>query len=190
MNSINSCSFLCEFIQYLNSLKFDSPKLPPIAQKKKRRGKKKTKAANPAHKEKIKRKQLLEEIDAADEDFIPDGANRKEPPENFGKKNQKDPPETIEDRNSYAIISPADLKSKTNSNDGYSNGGVNTMLSLPFLADEVDDKEPKCQAFVAINYAPKIEGIGTYMHFFPFNLLLMLSINLLLYSRSLYSYFI
>jgi hypothetical protein len=35
-------------------LKFDSPKLPPIAQKKKRCGKQKTKAANPTHKEKIK----------------------------------------------------------------------------------------------------------------------------------------
>ncbi len=86
--------------------------------------------------------------------------------ENIGKKNQKDPPETIEDRTSNTIFPPADLKSKTKSNNGYSNGGVNTMLSLPFLADEVDDKEPKRQAFVAINYAPKIRGIGTYMHFF------------------------
>jgi hypothetical protein len=51
-------------------LKFDSPKLPPIAQKKKRCGKKKTKAANPTHKEKIKRKQMLEILDAADEDFL------------------------------------------------------------------------------------------------------------------------
>jgi hypothetical protein len=59
-------------------LKFDSPKLPPLAQKKKRCGKKKTKAANPTHKEKIKRKQLLEKLDAADEDFIPDDANQKE----------------------------------------------------------------------------------------------------------------
>jgi hypothetical protein len=44
-------------------LKFDSPKLPPIAQKKKRCGKKKTKAANPAHKEKINKKQMLEKLD-------------------------------------------------------------------------------------------------------------------------------
>jgi hypothetical protein len=163
MNSINSCLFSCEFIQYLNSLKFDSPKLPPIAQKKKRCGKKKTKAANPAHEEKIKRRQLLEKLDAADEDFIPDDVNRKVSPENIGKKNQEDPPETVEDRNSYGIIPPADLNSKTKSNDGYSNGGVNAMLFLPFLADEVDDKEPKCQAFVAINYAPKNEGIGMYV---------------------------
>jgi len=58
-----------------------------------------------------------------------------------------------------------------------------------FLADEVDDKEPKHQAFVAINYAPKIEGIGTHMQFFSFqfNLLLMLCIYSLFYSRSLYS---
>jgi hypothetical protein len=103
----------------------------------------------------------LEKLDAADEDFIPDNANWKEPPENSGKKNQKDPPETIEDRNSYSIVPPADLKSKTNSNDGYSHGSVNAMLSLPFLADEVDHKEPKREAFVAINYAPKIGGIGT-----------------------------
>jgi hypothetical protein len=107
-------------------------------------------------------------LDAADENFIPDDANRKEPPENIGKKNRKDPPETIEDRNSYAIIPPADLESKTKSNNGYSDGGVNAMLSLPFLADEVDGKEPKCQAFVAINYAPKIGGIGMYMLFFSF----------------------
>jgi hypothetical protein len=64
-------------------LKFDSPKLPPIAQKKKRCGKKKTKAANPAHKKKIKRKRLLEKLDAAGEDFIPGNANWKEPPENI-----------------------------------------------------------------------------------------------------------
>jgi hypothetical protein len=42
------------------------------------------------------------------------------------------------------------------------------MLFLPFLADEVDDREPRRQAFVAINYAPKIGGIGTYMQFFSF----------------------
>ncbi len=35
-----------------------------------------------------------------------------------------------------------------------------------FLADEVDDKEPNHQAFVAINYAPKIGEIGMYMQFF------------------------
>jgi hypothetical protein len=159
---------------------FDSPQLPPIAQKKKSCGKKKTKAVNSAHKEKIKRKRLLEKLDAADEGFIPDDANQKEPPENIGKKNRKDPLETIEDRNSYAIIPPADLKSNTKSNNGYSEGGVNAILSLPNLADEVDDKEPKRQVFVAINYAPKIRGIGMYMHFFSFNLLLMLCINSLL----------
>jgi hypothetical protein len=46
----------------------------------------------------------LKKLDAADEDFIPDDANRKELLENIGKKNLKDPPETIEDRNSYTII--------------------------------------------------------------------------------------
>ena len=60
------------------------------------------------------------------------------------------------------------MKSKTKSNNGYSDSGVNVMLSFPFLADEVDDKEPKHQAFVAINYAPKIGGIGTFLHFFSF----------------------
>ncbi len=55
------------------------------------------------------------------------------------------------------------MKSKSKSNDGYSNGSVNAMLSLPFLANEVDDKEPKHQSFVIINYSPKIGGIGTYM---------------------------
>jgi hypothetical protein len=174
----------------LNSLKLNSPTLPPIARKKKRCGKKKTKAANPTHKDKIKRKQFLEKMDAANEDFIPDDANGKEPLENIGKKNWEDPPEAFEDKNSNTIIPPADLKSKTKSNDGYSDDSSNTMLSLPFLADEVDDKEPKHQAFVAINYAPKIGGIGTYMHFFLFNVLLMLCVNSLLYSRSLYSYII
>ncbi len=149
-------------------LKFDSPKLPPIAQKKKRCGKKKTKAANPIHKEKIERKQMLEKLDAADEDFIPDNANRKEPPENIGKKNWKDPPETIADRNSNAIVPSADMKSKTKSNNGYSDGGVNAMLFFPFSADEVDDKEPKRKVFLAINYAPKIGGIGMHMQFFSF----------------------
>ncbi len=149
-------------------MKFNSPKLLPIAQKKKRCGKKKTKAANPTHKEKIKRKQMLEKLNAADEDFIPDDANRKEPPENIGKKNRKDPPETIADRNSIAIISPADMKSKRKSNSGYSDGGVNAILSFPISADEMDDKEPKCQAFVAINYAPKTGGIGTHMQLFSF----------------------
>jgi hypothetical protein len=33
----------------------------------------------------------LEKLNAADEDFITDDANQKEPPENIGKKNQKDP---------------------------------------------------------------------------------------------------
>ena len=151
---------------------------------------KKTNAANPKHKEKIKRKQLLDKLDAADEDVIPDNANRKEPPENIGKKNWKDPPEMIADRNSNAIIPPAQMKSKTKSNNGYFNGGVNAMLSFPFLVDEVDEKEHKCKAFVAINYAPKIGGIGTHIYFFSFNVLYMLCINSLLYSRSLYSYFI
>jgi hypothetical protein len=32
----------------------------------------------------------------------------------------------------------------------------------------VDNKEPNCQAFVAVNYSPKIGGIGTYMHYFSF----------------------
>ncbi len=132
----------------------------------------------------------MEKLDAADEDFISDNANRKEPPENIGKKNRKDPPETIEDRNSYAIIPPADLKSKTKSNNGYNDCGVNAMILLPFLADEVDDNKTKRQAFVAINYAPEIGGTGTYVQFFPFNLLLMFCINSLLYSCSLYSYII
>ncbi len=114
-------------------MKLQSPKLPPIAQKKKRFGKKKTKAVNLTHKEKIKRTQLLEKLDAADQDSIPFNANRKEPPENIGKKNQKDPPETIEERNSNAIIPPADMKSKTKAKGGYSNGGVNAMLSLSFF---------------------------------------------------------
>jgi hypothetical protein len=41
--------------------------------------------------------------------------------------------------------------SKSKTNNGYSDGNVNAKLSLPFSADEVDDKEPKHQAFVAIN---------------------------------------
>jgi hypothetical protein len=88
--------------------------------------------------------------------FFPDDANWKDPPENIGKTNQKDPPEKIEERNSNAIDPPADMKSTSKSNHGYSDGGVNAILSLPFLAYEVDDKEPKYQAFVAINYSPKI----------------------------------
>ena len=106
---------------------------------------------------------MLDKLDAADEDFIPDDANRKEPPENIGKKNQKDSPETIAERNFNAIIPPAHMTSKTKSNNGYSNGSVNAMLSFPFLVDEVDEKEHKCNAFVAINYASKIGGIGTHM---------------------------
>jgi hypothetical protein len=109
---------------------------------------------------------MLEKSDAADENFIPDDANRKEPPKNIGNKNWKDPPEMIADRNSKAIIPPAGMKSKTKSDDGYSNGGVNAMLSFPFLAGEVDDKEPKRKVFVAIKYAPKIGGIGTHMQSF------------------------
>jgi hypothetical protein len=57
--------------------------------------------------------------------FIPDNANWKEPLENIGKKNRKDPHEMIADRNSNAIIPPANKKSKTKSNDIDSNGGVN-----------------------------------------------------------------
>jgi hypothetical protein len=34
----------------------------------------------------------LEKLDAADEDFIPDDVNWKEPQENIGKKYRKDPP--------------------------------------------------------------------------------------------------
>jgi hypothetical protein len=45
-------------------------------------------------------------------------------------------------------------------------GGDNSMLSSHFFADEVDDKEPKCKAIVAINYDAKIGGIGMHMHFF------------------------
>ncbi len=106
---------------YMNSLNIwihwslpwlHSPKLPPIAQKKKRCGKEKTNAAKLKHKEKIKRKQLLEKLDAADEDFIPDNANRKEPLENITKKNWKDPPEAIEEKDSNTIIPPADMESK------------------------------------------------------------------------------
>ncbi len=52
----------------------------------------------------------------ADQDFIPDNANWKEPPKNIGKKNQKNPPEKIEERNSKAINPPADMKSKSKSN--------------------------------------------------------------------------
>ncbi len=91
--------------------------------------KKKTNTANPKHKEMITRKQLLEKLDAADKDFIPVDANCKEPPENIGKKNQKDPPKKIEERNSNAINPPADMKYKSKSNDGYSNGGVNKILN-------------------------------------------------------------
>jgi hypothetical protein len=36
---------------------------------------------------------------------------------------------------------------------------------MPFSADEVDNKEPKSQAFKAVNYSPKIGGIGMYMHY-------------------------
>ncbi len=82
---------------------------------------------------------MLEKLDAADEDLIPDNANQKEPPENIGKKNGKDPPEMIADRNSNRIIPPADMKSKKKLNDVYSNGSVNTMLSFLIMADEVDD---------------------------------------------------
>jgi hypothetical protein len=42
------------------------------------------------------------------------------------------------------------------------------MLYLPFLANEVDGKEPKHQAFVVVNYSPKIGGIGMYMHYLSF----------------------
>ncbi len=86
---------------------------------------------------------MLEKQDIVDEDFILDNANRREPQENIGEKNRKDPPEMIADRNSNVIIPPADMRSKTKSKDGYSDGGVNAMLSFPFLADEVDHKEPK-----------------------------------------------
>jgi hypothetical protein len=110
----------------------------------------------------------LEKLDGADEDVIPDNANRKEPSEKIGKKNSKDPSEMIQERNSNAIIPPVDLKSESKSNDGYSNCGVNAMLLMPFLANEVDDKEPKRQAFVAVNYSPKIGGIGTYMFYLSF----------------------
>ncbi len=110
----------------------------------------------------------MEKLDAADEDFIPDDANRKEPLENIGKKNRKDPPKKIEERNSNAIIPPADMKSKSKSNNGYSNGIVSAILSLPFLVDEVGDKEPKRKAFVAINYSPIIGCIGMYIHYFSF----------------------
>ncbi len=78
---------------------------------------------------------MLEKLDAADEDFIPNDANQKEPPENIGKKNQKDPPETIADRNFNAIIPCADMKSKRKSNDGYSNDGVHAMLSFPLFGE-------------------------------------------------------
>jgi hypothetical protein len=54
----------------------------------------------------------LEKLDAADEDFIPDNANRKEPLENITKKNWKDPPEAIEEKDSNTIIPPADMESK------------------------------------------------------------------------------
>jgi hypothetical protein len=111
---------------------------------------------------------MLEKLDAADDNFIPDNTNWKEPLENIGKKNRKDPPETIADRNSNTIVPPADMKSKTKSNNGYFNGGVNAMLSFPFLVNEVDDKEPKCKVFVDINYAPKILGIGMHMLLFSF----------------------
>jgi hypothetical protein len=46
--------------------------------------------------------------------------------------------------------------------------GSNAILSLPFLADEVDDKEPKRHAFVAANYSPIFGGIGRYMYYFLF----------------------
>ncbi len=53
---------------------------------------------------------MLEKLDAADEDFVPDDANQKEPLENIGQKNRKDSPETFADRNSNMIIPPADMK--------------------------------------------------------------------------------
>ncbi len=58
------------------------------------------------------------------------------------EKNRKDPPETIAERTSNAIIPLVDQKSKSKSNDGYSNCGENTMSLLSFSADEVNDKEP------------------------------------------------
>jgi hypothetical protein len=109
---------------------------------------------------------MLENFDAADEECIPDDANQKQPQENIGKKNRKDPSETIADRNSNAIIPPADMKSKTKLNDGYSNGCVNAMLSFLFLEEEEDDKEPKHTAFAAINYAPKLEKLVCTCFFF------------------------
>ena len=39
---------------------------------------------------------------------------------------------------------------------------------MPFSADEVDNKEPKSQAFKAVNYSPKIGGIGTYIYYLSF----------------------
>ncbi len=69
----------------------------------------------------------------------------------------------IADRNFNTIIPSAPMTSKTKSNNGYSNGSVNAMLSFPFLVDEVDEKERKCKTFVAINHASKIGGIGTHM---------------------------
>ncbi len=76
---------------------------------------------------------MLEKLDATDEDFIPDNSNRKEPLEIIGKKIWKDHPKMIEERNSNVVIPPADMKSKSKSNDGKSDGGVNAMLSLPFF---------------------------------------------------------
>ncbi len=78
---------------------------------------------------------MLEKLDAADEDFIPDDANRKEPPENIGKKNRKDPPETIADKNSNAIIPPANMQSKTKSNDGYCQTPASQSLTIHGVRD-------------------------------------------------------
>ncbi len=160
-------------------------------QKNKRCGKKKTNTEKPQHQEKIKRKQLLDELDADDEDFIPDKANRKDPPENIGKKNPKDLQVKIGKKKSNAINLPetiANMMSKLI--DGYSNSDVNATVSLPFLADEVDGNKPKWQAFVAINYSPQIGGSGMYMHSLLFQFCLMVCIHRLLFSCSLNSFII
>ncbi len=111
----------------------------------------------------------MDKLDADDEDFITDEANRKDPQENIGKKNRKDPPEKIGNKNSITINPPETIaNSELKSYNVYSDSSVNAFVSLQFLVDEVDDNKPKWQAFVAINYSPKIEGIGMYMHSLSF----------------------
>jgi hypothetical protein len=136
---------------------------PLKATTKNRIGYKKTKLDGPVYLEKLKRKQLEKKLEDNDPDYEPDIANCKHPPESIAVQENDDLPGKAKDvLDSLEDIGVCHVPDTVP--DGMQNiqpPPESCAVTIFNMNDDHEILDSSCTfAFVAINYSPKIGGIG------------------------------